>query len=216
MKNFYITILIFTFYLLNFSGCATLPPVGPAVSPQVPGIYHRVERGQTLWRISKMYDVDLNEIARINRIGDATNIEVGQLIFIPRQNKPQYHAEYKSSNLDDFIWPLRGKVIASFGQNFNNMVNKGLNIQPYRTQNVVAASGGKVVFSSDNFESFGKTIIIDHGNGFMTVYAKNSQIFVRPGELVQKGSLIAKVDNYLHFQIRKGHIAQNPYFYLSP
>ncbi len=213
--RFYLVLLHFAFYLLTFIGCATVPHVGPVVTAQIPGIYHRVERGQTLWRISKTYNVDLDEIVKINRISDVTNIEVGQLIFIPHQNKPQY-STYKSSSQDDFIWPVKGKVITSFGQTFNNMVNKGINIQPYKTQDVLAASSGRVVFLANNFEGFGKTVIIDHGNGFLTVYAKNSEVFVKTGELVQKGNTIAKVNNYLHFQIRKGHIAQNPYFYLAP
>ncbi len=213
--KFYVIVFAFAFYLLTFIGCASIPQIGPTVTPQIPGIYHRIERGQTLWRISKMYNINLDEIVKINRISDVTNIEVGQLIFIPRQSKPQY-STYKSSSQDDFIWPVKGKVITSFGQTFNNMVNKGINIQPYKTQDVVAASGGRVVFLANNFEGFGKTIIIDHGNGFLTVYAKNSEVFVSTDELVQKGNIIAKVNNYLHFQIRKGHIAQNPYFYLAP
>jgi murein DD-endopeptidase MepM/ murein hydrolase activator NlpD len=79
-----------------------------------------------------------------------------------------------------------------------------------------------VVFSSDNLKRFSKTIIIDHGDGFSTVYARNAQILVKPGESVQRGTLIAKVgsnsmrdkNTYLHFEIRKSHIPKNPYFYL--
>lgn len=202
-------------YILFLSGCATVSPLKPPITPQIPGIYHRVERGQTLWRISKIYNVDLEEIVSINRISDAASIEVGQLIFIPRRNKPQY-SPYKSSGQDDFTWPVKGRVITSFGQTYNNMINKGINIQPQKTRDVLAAAGGRVVFYTDNFEGFGKTIIIDHNNGFMTVYAKNSEVFVKAGDFVQKGTPVAKVNNYLHFQIRKGHIPQNPYFYLAP
>lgn len=202
-------------YILFLSGCATVPQLKPPITPQIPGIYHRVERGQTLWRISKIYNVDLEEIVSINRISDAASIEVGQLIFIPRRNKPQY-SPYKSPSQDDFTWPVKGRVITSFGQTYNNMINKGINIQPQKIRDVLAAASGRVVFYTDNFEGFGKTIIIDHNNGFMTVYAKNSEVFVKAGDFVQKGTPVAKVNNYLHFQIRKGHIPQNPYFYLAP
>ncbi len=185
----------------------------------MPGIYHRVQRGETLWRISKIYNLDLDEIVRANRIPDATNIEVGQLIFIPDRQRPQRLDTNYSG--DDFIWPIRGRVIATFGQTFNNLINKGINIQPYNNPDVFAARGGRVIFSADNFASFGKTIIIDHSDGFMTVYARNAQVFIRPGDSVQKGALIAKAgsaardkDIYLHFEIRKGRISQNPYFYL--
>ncbi len=214
--------VVFGFVIVYLAGCATAPYKPPIVSPNIPGFYHKVERSQTLWRICKAYNVDLDEVVAINRILKEKKIEQGQLIFIPRSQKREYPV-YETSGSDDFIWPLRGKVIASFGQTFNDMINKGVNIKPYKTQNVVAASKGKVVFYSENFEGFGKTIIIDHGNGFLTVYARTSGVLVRIGDLVQRGAAIARMDlkddnqnTYLHFQIRKGHIPQNPYFYLSP
>jgi murein DD-endopeptidase MepM/ murein hydrolase activator NlpD len=220
-EKFLIIILHFAFLILNCIGCAPITYVKPTAPTGMPGIYHRVEKGQTLWRISKIYSVDLNEISEINHISDAANIEVGQLIFIPNRHKQQsLPATYSS---DDFIWPVRGRVIASFGQTFNNMINKGINIQPYNNLNVVAARSGKVIFYSDNFGHFGKTIVIEHGEGFSTVYARNSQAFIKAGDSVEKGAVIAKAglagegnNMYLHFEIRKGHIPQNPKFYLPP
>ena len=170
-----------------------------------------------------MYNVDLDEIVRINRILDATSIEPAQLIFIPSAQKitPKKQALPNNQSAEDFNWPLKGRVIASFGQTFNDMINKGINIQRARSQDVIASRSGKVIFYGTNFSNFGKTIIIDHGDGFSTVYARNSEILVKIGDYVQRGSVIAKVgssdgdkDAYLHFEIRKGYIPQNPYFYL--
>jgi murein DD-endopeptidase MepM/ murein hydrolase activator NlpD len=214
-------ILLFVLVIFNFIGCTTTPLVTPPGLAGVPGVYHRVEKGETLWRISKAYNIDLDELVRINRISDAANIEIGQLIFIPHRQKPQ--SLYDKSYAEDFIWPLEGGVIASFGQIFNNMVNKGIDIQPRSDSEVVAARSGKVVFYSPNFDGFGKTIIIEHTDGFSTVYAKNSEVFIKIGQNLEQGATIAKVGSgqgrdknaYLHFEIRKGHIPQNPYFYLS-
>jgi murein DD-endopeptidase MepM/ murein hydrolase activator NlpD len=190
-----------------------MPPMG------MPGIYHRIEKNQTLWRISRIYNIDLDELVRINRISDATNIEAGQLIFIPHVQKTQTSG-FKSY-CDDFIWPLKGRVISAFGQNFNNMINKGLDIQASRGSDVVASRSGRVVFYSPGLEGFGKTAIIEHDEGFFTVYARNSQVMVKPGEQVRQGRVIAKVgsggrdkNNYLHFEIRRGYNSVNPYFYL--
>jgi murein DD-endopeptidase MepM/ murein hydrolase activator NlpD len=212
-------IVPFVFFLLNFIGCATLPSVLPPRREGIPGIYHQVEKGQTLWRLSKIYNLDLDELVSINHISDATNIEVGQLIFIPQRQKPQL--PLIQSRLEDFIWPIKGRVITTFGQVFNDMINKGINIQTYADTDVVASRSGKVVFYSPNFKGFGKTIIVDHGDGFLTVYARNSEALVKIGDQVQKGTLIAKVGSrgrdkstYLHFEIRKSYIPQNPYFYL--
>ncbi len=222
--NFKSLILVFGLWslvcsLLFLRGCATSPYVGPAPIPGIPGIYHRVEKSQTLWRISKMYNVDLDELVRINHISDITKIEVSQLIFIPyRQKKISVPIKDYS---DDFIWPNRGRVISTFGQTSNNMINKGINIQPYNNLEVVACRSGKVVFYADNFGAFGKTIIIEHSDGFSTVYARNSQVFVKAGDSVQKGTAIAKIgqagrdkNTYLYFEIRKGRLPQNPIFYL--
>jgi len=199
-------------------GCATVPSVAPPISAKIPGTYHRVEKSQTLWRISKIYNVDLEELVKINHISDAASIEVGQMIFIPQQKKAlSLINEYLG---EDFIWPIKGRVISTFGQTYDNMINKGMNITPNRPQDVVATRSGKVIFYSPDLKGFGKTIIIDHGDGFSTVYAGNSEVLIKTGDMIQKGTTIAKIgssrsrNNYLHFEIRKGHVSQNPYFYL--
>ncbi len=205
--------------LLFFAGCAPGPYLKLTPPPGIPGIYHKVETGQTLWRISKIYNVDLDAIASINHLPDTARIETGQLIFIPdRQRKIVSEIKYTS---EDFIWPAKGRVIAVFGQTFDNMINKGINIEPFSDADVVAAKSGKVVFCAENLKGYGKTFIIDHGDGFSSVYARNSQVFIKPGDSVQKGQVLAKAGSlgkqrstYLHFEIRKGHIPQNPYHYL--
>lgn len=219
---------IFAFCILNLGGCATVssvpyPPLPPqAALPSVPGFYHRVTRGQTLWGISQLYDIGLEELVKANRIPDAARIETGRLILIPGRQKPKNIKSLAGMPLSEcFAWPLRGQVISTFGQTFNNMANKGINIKGTLHSDVIAARSGRVVFYNDNFLSFGKTIIIEHADGFSTVYARNSEVFVKPGDYVSKGTSIAKAGSagrdkniYLHFQIRKGSIPQNPYFYL--
>lgn len=167
-----------------------------------------------------MYNIDIDEIIQANRVADATKIEVGQLIFIPRQKTPI--SPRVQTSLEDFIWPLKGNVIATFGENYNNLINKGLNIAPNSESEVVAARSGKVIFYSDDFNNYGKTIIIQHADDLSTVYARNFQVFVKAGDIVEKGTPIAKAGStendrnvYLHFEIRKGHTAKNPYFYLQ-
>jgi murein DD-endopeptidase MepM/ murein hydrolase activator NlpD len=197
------------------SGCATAPYVAPMVTPAIPGIYHSIEKGQTLWRISKIYDISLDELSRANNITEATSIEVGQRIFIPRRRQidPAVGVFYG----EDFLWPVRGNVIATFGQQSNNMVNKGINIRALSEVSIIASRGGRVIFYSSAFKGFGKTIIIDHGDGFSTIYSGISEAFVKAGDKIGQGSPIAKINqgSCLHFEIRKGYLPQNPYFYLS-
>ena len=214
---------LFLFLLLIFSGCATVPyaPAPVVPTPGMPGIYHRVDKKETLWKISKLYNVDMDDLVRINKIPDASSIELGQLIFIPRQQAAQPSAPPRINSGEDFIWPLKGKVISTFGQTFNSMLNKGINIQPYKNSEICAARSGKVIFYNDNFFEFGKTVIIEHADGFSSVYSRNAEVFVKVGDFVSRGTKIARVgssskDNsiYLHFEIRKGHLPQNPFYYL--
>lgn len=205
-------------YILFFTGCATAPSK-PMPAQGMPGIYHRVGKGQTLWRISKIYNVELDELVRLNKISDAALIETGQLVFIP--NRKIQQTKNPGFISDDFIWPVKGKVIAVFGDSFNNTINKGINIQPSRSLEVSASRGGQVVFYAESFGSFGKTVILDHKDGFSTVYARNSEVYVKLGDVVQRGAVIAKAGfagrnrlTYLHFEIRKGHTPQNPFYYL--
>ncbi len=187
----------------------------------MPGLYHRVEKGQTLWRISKLYHVDLDVLVRLNGIPDSSNIAIGQLIFIPKAKRQENYITAIPVASDDFLWPVKGRVISSFGQTFEHMVNKGINIMPYGESEVLASRQGKVVFCAANFRSFGKTVIIDHGDGFSTVYARISQVYAKPGDFVKQGAAIGRIQpqginsNYLHFEIRKWHVSQNPYFYLD-
>ena len=168
-----------------------------------------------------MYNVDLDDLVAANRINITDSIEIGQRIIIPGRSKPQPQL-IKYSESDEFIWPLKGRVISGFGQTYNNMLNKGINIQPYASRDVVAAKGGKVVFCSEDFASLGKTIIIEHSDRISSVYGRNSEVYVKTGDIVSKGAVIAKAgssgrdkNTYLHFEIRKRANPQNPLFYLS-
>lgn len=208
------------YFLVLISGCATVPVTSVSKPRGIPGIYHRVEKGQTLWKISKLYNVELEELLKNNNIQDITQLETGQMLFIRQQayKKPQTDLP---PALDEFSWPIKGKIISGFGATVNNIINRGINIQSQANTLVTASRSGKVIFYSPNFDNFGKTLIIDHGDGFSSIYARNKEVLVKPGDSVTKGMIIAKVgkagrdkNTYLHFEIRKGHLAQNPVFYL--
>jgi murein DD-endopeptidase MepM/ murein hydrolase activator NlpD len=216
--------LIFILMIIGLAGCTSVPSyTGPSLSvlPQgFGGLHHRVEAGQTLWRISRLYAVDIDDIIRLNHISESSTIEIGQVLLIPNRLRPQ-NIPVQSSG-DDFIWPLRGRVIAGFGSTYHNLINRGINIQAPAGSDILATRSGRVVFYASSFGNYGLTIIIDHGDGLRSVYSRISKIFVQPGENVQRGALIGQVgtsvrdkNNYLHFEIRKGSLPQNPLFYLS-
>ena len=78
-------------------GCARAPRriskpfvSSPAVLSSLPGFYHTVEHGQTLFRIAKNYNVDWHELMAVNHVSDPSRLEVGQRIFIPQPVTPLY------------------------------------------------------------------------------------------------------------------------------
>jgi len=182
-----------------------------------PGIYHTVSKGETLWNISKAYDVDVEKLAKANRrIHSLDQIRPGQRIFVPGAR----HKKNVHKCALDFIWPVRGRIIKRFGRAGNKRY-LGIGISSPEGTPVYAAESGKVVFASENFRSYGKTILIEHSDEYTTVYSHNKRNFVKEGQLVKKGEKIAEVgrtgwarEPYLHFEIRYMEKPRNPVFIL--
>jgi len=215
LKYFIATLILFT-----MSGCATVPYKPPVIPPKVSGIYHKVQKGETLWKISKAYGTGIKEIAKLNKLPDTSRINTGQLIFIPNA-KQRVSAAGSYSTEDNFIWPVSGRVISYFGSLKDGIKNKGIDIASGKGVMVLASRSGKVSFRDDKVKGYGKTVIIDHGDGYSTVYTYNAEILAETGDYVKQGSVIAKVGNTgradkpsLHFEIRKNHRPQNPFYYL--
>lgn len=222
----YLHLVIAVTSVIALTGCASTGPLSKLRESRRPvGVYHEVKRGDTIWKISKLYDIDVKDIVRANKLPDATKINVGQKLFIPNyeEKKEQNIYARRTSRIssDSFAWPVAGKVISYFGSKKGLVANKGIDIEAREGSSVVASDNGVVSFIDENMKGLGKTIIVDHENGFSTVYAHNSEIVVEVGRRVKRNQLIAKVGETgratrpcLHFQIRKGHEPQNPFYYL--
>jgi len=207
------------------SSCATTPAEIPSGNPSslsparpIESFTHIVQRGETLWHISRITHADLEAIIKINHLSDSTPITPGQTIFIPK-TAPQVttpQTNFSSQQETEFIWPLKGKIITRFRERIDGVASKGIDILTESPQDVLAARTGKVMFV-DNLVGYGRTIIIDHGDGLSTLYCGNADVFVRVGEEVKQGSVIAKTgksarpeNGSLHFEIRQRHRPQNP------
>jgi lipoprotein NlpD len=109
----------------------------------------------------------------------------------------------------------------SFATKVDCIRNKGIDIRAEKGAAVKAARSGRVVFRDDKFSGFGRTLIIDHEDGYQTVYSYASEILVKAGDEVRQHDIIARVgrtgrakEPCLHFEIRKNGEPQNPYYYL--
>jgi len=191
-----------------------------------------VKRHQTLWRICKTYGVDINEVARVNHIQDPSKIRVGQKIFIPRAKRVLKVDIYiddiggRRGRSEDpkkialargrFSWPVRGKVTREFGIR-GTTKHDGIDISAPRDTPIKAANSGRVLYSGSEIKGYGNIIIIEHEQGFTTVYAHNDVNDVSEGEKVGRGQIIGKVGRTgtasgpnLHFEIRMNNRPINP------
>lgn len=201
-----------------FCGCATEPIATMPLAPQEPGIYHRVAAGQTLWRISQMYYIDLDRIIKANRIPDAAVIEKGQLIFIPGAKRTRSEEEVSLPPITSFSWPVRGKTAGYFGSSRDDLINKGIDIFAGGAEYVVASAEGRVTFC-DYLKGYGNTIILEHAQGISTVYAGELKPLVKVNDRVSPKTSIARIiasgrNPVVHFEIRRGVRPQNPLYYL--
>jgi murein DD-endopeptidase MepM/ murein hydrolase activator NlpD len=115
---------------------------------------------------------------------------------------------------EKLIWPLTGKILRDFGEqkssDYNVTVfNNGIDIGANRGSQVKVVEDGVVVFAERHGGS-GKLVIVNHRNGFYTLYGHNSVLMVSKGEEVFKGQTIAlsgatgtAAQPCLHFEIRK-------------
>ncbi len=122
-------------------------------------------------------------------------------------------------------WPVEGKVVQKFGlvknKKYNTFVkNIGIILSP-RHENVKAVWWGKVIFA-DYFEGYGNVVIIEHQDRIYSIYGYLGTIFVKKGENVNTGQVIAKVgssglasEDVLYFEIREGNEPKNPLIWLS-
>ena len=119
----------------------------------------------------------------------------------------------RSSGDDDLTrlkWPVRGKVIASFGSRPDGTHNDGVNFAVPTGTDVRAADEGVVAYAGSELRSYGNLILLRHDNGWVTAYAHNSRLMVSRGDKVQRGQVIAKsgdsgqVDQpQVHFELRQ-------------
>jgi len=206
------------------SGCATVedygyPVLAPAPTISRQGVYHKIKKGETLWRVAQAYSVNINDIIAANNIPDVAHIEENQLVFVPGATDVKEIApETEDTNANEFAWPVVGRVIRYFGQGPDAYLSKGINISVSSGATVRASRGGRVVFA-DYLSGYAYTVIVDHQDGYYSVYSKNAKLFVDEGQKIQQGSPLGEVGSdggstFVHFQIRRNAVADNPLYYL--
>ncbi|HEY0329062.1 MAG TPA: peptidoglycan DD-metalloendopeptidase family protein [Rhodopseudomonas sp.] len=124
--------------------------------------------------------------------------------------------------LPTFRWPVRGRVITSYGAKTNGKQNDGINVAVPEGTPIKAAEDGVVAYSGNELKGYGNLVLVRHSNGYVTAYAHASELMVKRGETIKRGQTIAKSGQsgevgspQLHFEIRKGSSPVDPLQFLN-
>lgn len=125
---------------------------------------------------------------------------------------------YKATG--NFAWPVpyTHNITSGYGPRWGT-IHTGIDIAAAgcNGKDIVASDAGVVEFASSDSSGYGKYVIIDHGNGYKTLYGHCSALYVTAGQKVKQGQSIAAIGStgystgpHLHFEIRQGSSRLNP------
>ena len=178
----------------------------------------KIQIGQVL-RVTPPAEIKAVEVGKPAAIGRVEARPLGEPpppAAKPAAAPPPPAAAAKTASGAEFIWPVKGKVLAGFAE----PRSKGIDIDGKLGTPVVAAAAGRVTYTGTGIPGLGKLVVIRHDTGFITVYAHNRDIMVKEQQQVGRGQKIAELGATdadrpkLHFQIRKGAAAVDPLRYL--
>ena len=218
-----------------------------------------VKKGDTLYSLSREYQIPVNDLAVMNKLSSPFTLSVGQKLKVPSldskevssqsviatnveqenaktvkqetiaqpnvkisSNPKKQLPQISGRSSSKFSWPVRGNILSQYGAKNNGLFNDGINIAAALGTAVRAAENGVVAYAGNEVKGMGNLIIIQHSDGWMTVYAHLDSMSVRRGTKVAVGDTIGKIGKtgkvdtpQLHFEIRKGTKAYNPMSYLK-
>ncbi len=195
----------------------------------VSGVAHTVASGDTIYSIAKKYRANSQAILDFpfNDVGDDFQLATGDSIIVPDGAPPeapkpaptQYLASEKQNITVDqlgtaqFIWPVSGDLAQYFAWYHPAIDISNLGGGPIRASD----SGTVTVAGFVDGSGYGNRVIIDHGNGYTTLYAHLSANYVAVGQKIAKGEVIGAMGStgrssgvHLHLEIRRDGVALNP------
>jgi len=206
------------------------------IIPPVTGVMHKVKSGETVYSIAKKYDISAQGIVDFP-FNEFTNDEtfalaVGQILVVPDGVVPDVQPWSPTSGLarvltpdagvvsatGSWIWPASGRITQRY-----LAWHKGIDIANKSGGAILAADSGRVVVAGwvDNV-GYGNRVMVDHGNGYQTLYAHMSKISVRVGQSVKRGDVLGTMGStgrstgtHLHFEIRTSRGNINPFSVLK-
>jgi murein DD-endopeptidase MepM/ murein hydrolase activator NlpD len=201
---------------------------GLAILP-VDGILHTVEKNDTVEGVAKKYKATAAAIVNFEWNGLNPRqpvLQVGQKIIVPAGKKDPVVRQVQiysgpvpagaRRGSGRFVWPASGSITQGY-----KPLHQGIDIGAWTGSQVKASDSGYVALAGWSDYGYGYYVVLDHGNGFQTLYAHLSRYFVNAGESVGQGAVIGLVGStgnstgpHLHFEIRQNGVNRNPFGFL--
>ena len=190
--------------------------------PPVTGVIHTVKSGETIYSVAKRYNVSAQSIVDFP-FNEFTNDEtfalaIGQQLIVPDGEMPAEIIIPRSglantltpnagavSATGVWIWPTQGTITQMY-----KAWHKGLDIANHSGGNILAADSGTIVHAGWVNSGYGNMVMIDHGNGYVTLYGHMlANLRVVVGQTVKRGDVIGSMGStgrstgtHLHFEVR--------------
>ncbi len=205
----------------------------------IDGIRHKVKRGETIYSVGEKYGLDSSQVQMIadypfNEFLNEENFDLvtGQWLMVPEGVKPQPKTQAPVSRVarvpltpdagtvtavGNFVWPAAGRITQGY-----RFYHKAIDIANKGAGPILASDAGVVTAAGwPSGWGYGNRVVINHGNGFETLYAHLSAVQVQVGQRVNRGDVIGQMGTtgrstgiHLHFEIRHGGALVNPMSYL--
>lgn len=197
--------------------------------PPVTGIVHKVVPGDNIYSLAKKYKSDAQKIVNFpaNNFADLDTfaLNIGQILFIPDGVMPQAAPVYRTAPVPQYIagaggrfqWPAQGQI-----SQYPVSYHMAVDIANRSAPPIAAGDAGTVAFAGCVRYGYGCHVIVNHADGFQTLYAHMSSFSVSAGQTVGRGQVLGKMGctgrctgTHVHFEVRKNGVILNPLSFLK-
>ena len=195
--------------------------------PPVTGVVHTVKGGETIYSIAKKYNVSAQSIVDFpfNEFANDETfaLAIGQQLIVPDGEMPETVVVPRNlaltpnagavSATGNWIWPAQGTITQ-----YSKSWHKAIDIANHNGGPILAADAGTIVHAGWDRSGYGNMVMINHGNGYITLYGHMlANLRVVVGQTVKKGDVIGTMGStgrstgtHLHFEVRTGAGNKDP------
>lgn len=195
----------------------------------VSGVAHEVKGGDTVYSVAKTYQANSQAILDypFNNLGEDFSLTTGDIVIIPDGAPPQKakpkptqylasgQAKFPVADLgsSQFGWPAQGQL-----SQYYSWYHPALDISNLSGGPIRASDSGTVTIAGwPDSSGYGNRVLVDHGNGYTTLYAHLNAVYVSAGQKIAKGEVLGMMGStgrstgtHLHIEVRKNGAALNP------